>query len=261
MKTKMKTKMKSIVKMNLRVIILLITATTIAQSKDVYLLIGQSNMAGRPEIEGATEKIKNVAILHSSGKFVYAKNPLNKYSTIRKDLKGQRLSPAYSFSKKMVEHTKDSIRIIVQARGGTRIAKFMKGSDWGYYEATLNRVKNALERYPDLNLKAVLVHQGESDRKKSKAYLKSVQHMIEAFRKDLKMKELPFIFGEIGAWNPDYKKIRKEMKKIPEIIPYTYLVSSDELTNLDKHHFDRKSILELGERYAEKCIEVLYKSK
>lgn len=255
----MKNRIKSSIKLGIKSMFFLLTVmATYAQSTDLYLLIGQSNMAGRPEIEGATEKIKDVSILHSSGKFVYAKNPLNKYSTIRKDLSGQRLSPAYSFSKKMVEYLNAPIQIIVQARGGTPIAKFEKGSNWGYYEATLNRVKNALKNYPDSKLKAVLVHQGESDRKKSDAYLATVEAVVKAFRKDLKMKELPFVFGEIGTWNPEYAKLRKEMKKIPETIPYTYLVSSDGLTNLDKHHFDRKSVLELGERYAEKCIEIIY---
>ena len=73
-----------------------------AQEKeyDVFLLIGQSNMAGRGYmIEGDEEVIhKNVCILDSEGNVVPATNPLNQYSSIRKDMSMQRISPAFGFA-------------------------------------------------------------------------------------------------------------------------------------------------------------------
>lgn len=54
----------------------------------VYLLIGQSNMAGRaPIAETETAPMQGVYLLNGEDKWEPASNPLNRYSTIRKDLK------------------------------------------------------------------------------------------------------------------------------------------------------------------------------
>src|SRR5210317_1898849 len=60
-----------------------------AKDLDIYLLIGQSNMAGRAEIESQDRDTLNGVFLFKkiNGKeWEKATNPLNKYSTIRKDL-------------------------------------------------------------------------------------------------------------------------------------------------------------------------------
>ena len=57
----------------------------IPSSLDLYVCIGQSNMAGRatltPEI---MDTLQNVYLLNDKGRFEPAVNPLNRYSTIRK---------------------------------------------------------------------------------------------------------------------------------------------------------------------------------
>jgi len=220
------------------------------QSVDLFVFIGQSNMAGRSEIGADTLALSNVFLLNAEGIFEPARNPLNLHSTIRKDkAEIQGLSPAYSFSKTYVEsYGSQPIRILVQARGGTPIEKFLKGGNWGYYEATLNRIRNCLRDYPDTELRAIIFHQGESNRHNPEAYLPHLRRFIQDLRLDLGRPDLPFIFGEIGEWNTEYKGIREEMKKIPDILPGLYLVSSEGLTNKDPHHFDRASTLELGSR-------------
>ena len=74
---------------------------------DVFLLIGQSNMAGRGKLlEADTLKdIKGVWLLNSEGKPEPARNPLNKYSSIRKSYKMQQMSPGYSFATKVHKAT------------------------------------------------------------------------------------------------------------------------------------------------------------
>lgn len=68
---------------------------------DIYLAIGQSNMAGRatiqPDLSGQMEGV----YLFTGEDWIAAKNPLNIYSSIRKDSGMQRLSPAYGFARKM----------------------------------------------------------------------------------------------------------------------------------------------------------------
>ncbi len=240
-------------------IYLFISCLHISAQTDLYLFVGQSNMAGRAPIEADTLPIEQVLILNSKGVFQKASNPLNQFSTIRKDNYAmQRIGPAYGFSTTVTDYLQDTIRIIVQARGGTSIEKFMKGSDWGYYESVVNRTKNALEKYPDSRLRAVLWHQGESNSSKPDDYIKKFHQLIVDLRSDLDHPDLPVFFGELGQWRDHYAAMRDKMRQIPDSIPYTYLVSSKDLTNQDDAHFDKPSQLLFGKRYAEKCIEVLY---
>ncbi len=47
------------------------------------------------------DTLQNVYLLNDKGNFEPAVNPLNRYSTVRKDLSMQRLGPAYGFAKEM----------------------------------------------------------------------------------------------------------------------------------------------------------------
>ena len=100
-----------------------------AQEYDVFLLIGQSNMAGRGIMIEGDENVfdENVFILDGEGKVVPATNPLNQYSTIRKSMSMQQICPGFGFSKKLSQKTGRKILLVVNARGGTTISQWMKG--------------------------------------------------------------------------------------------------------------------------------------
>ncbi len=240
--------------------LIFISIQSLAQPTDLFLFFGQSNMAGRADIGADTLVMDYVMILNSDGEFIPAKNPLNIYSTIRKDDNSmQRLGPAYSFSNAVADYLDNTIRIIVQARGGTAIEKFMKGSDWAYYESIVNRTRNALAKYPDSRLRAIIFHQGESNSGSPAGYIEKLSQVFADLRADLDVPNVPIFCGELGPWRESYKEMRVLMKQIPEEIPNTYLISSEGLTNRDDAHFDHDSAIEFGKRYAEKCIEVVYK--
>lgn len=250
-------------KVKLLVLFLLLTFVLQAQKKDLYLLIGQSNMAGRGDFENAIDstKIKGVFLLNDKGEFENAKNPLNRYSTIRKVCEPNlmRVGLGASFSKEMARFLKDSVYLIVNARGGISIDKFLKGADDGYYETTLNRTRNALNKNENLTLKAILWHQGESDSNNAEEYLKKLSKIVTDFRKDFNIPQLPFIAGELGEWNSDYNEIMEKILMIPKYIDNSYLVSSKRLKNRDTHHFNTSSYKKLGKRYAEICKKAIYK--
>ena len=253
--------------MNKLIILLLlgILGLANAQHKDVFLLIGQSNMAGRGDFKSAADSVllNKVFLLNDLGKFEAAKNPLNRYSTIRKvcEPELQRVGLGASFANAMSAFLKDSVYLIVNARGGTPILKFLKGGDNGYYETILNRTVNALKKNKHLRLRAILWHQGESDAENPEFYLKQLQSMVNSLRTDLKMPNLPFIAGELGEWNPHYKAIGKIIQTIPATIENTYVVSTEGLKNRDEYHFDTPSYSELGKRFAEVCKAVVYEGK
>lgn len=80
--------------------------------------------------------------------------------------------------------------------------------------------------------------------------------MIKDYRADLNLPDLPFIAGEMGRWNPTYTNIVKQIAMIPDSIDKAYLISSEGLGNIDEFHFDSNSQEILGNRYAEKYIEI-----
>ena len=116
----------------------------VPSSFDLYVCIGQSNMAGRatltPEV---MDTLQNVYLLNDKGNFEPAVNPLNRYSTVRKDLSMQRLGPAYGFAKEMARQTKRPVGLVVNARGGSSIKSRLKGRKEGYYEEQA-RLENAV---------------------------------------------------------------------------------------------------------------------
>lgn len=250
---------------NVFFLVLMISGILNAQQKDIFLLIGQSNMAGRGDFESPADSVllHNVFLLNDSGEFEGAKNPLNRYSTIRKVCEPElmRVGLGSSFAKEMAIFLKDSVYLIVNARGGTSVNKFLKGTDDGYYETILNRTRNALQKNKNLRLRAILWHQGESDADNPDNYLEHVHTMVNSFRTDLNMPNLPFVAGELGEWNPNYKMIDKKMEMIPTTIKNAYLVSSKGLKNRDEYHFNTSSYKELGKRYAELCKDALYVEK
>lgn len=99
-----------------------------AQDYDLYLCIGQSNMAGRGTlIEETSGAIPDVYLFNDRNEFEKATNPLNRYSTIRKELKMQGVGPAYSFAKTMATQTGRKIGLVVNARGGSSIQSNLPG--------------------------------------------------------------------------------------------------------------------------------------
>ena len=70
------------------------------ETHHIYLLIGQSNMAGRaPITEAEAGVIERCYLLNGEDQWEPARNPLNLYSSIRKKIEMQQMNPGYGFSK------------------------------------------------------------------------------------------------------------------------------------------------------------------
>ncbi|QTN32605.1 amidohydrolase family protein [Akkermansiaceae bacterium] len=215
----------------------------------IYLLIGQSNMAGRAEIpEDAEDIIGRCYLLNGEGTWEPASNPLNRHSSVRKDLAMQKLGPGYSFAREMLAKDKDArIGLIVNARGGTKIDEWLGKSE--LYWGARKRTKAALK---DGTLKGILWHQGESDMKAPEAYLVKLQTLAGNLRADFGDPNLPFIAGQIHKGDA----INEQIAKLPEATHATAVASSEGLTTTDGTHFDTESQLLLGKRYAEQMLRV-----
>ena len=234
----------------------------VPSSFDLYVCIGQSNMAGRatltPEV---MDTLQNVYLLNDKGNFEPAVNPLNRYSTVRKDLSMQRLGPAYGFAKEMARQTKRPVGLVVNARGGSSVNSWLKGSKYGYYEEALSRVRIAMKQGGVL--KAILWHQGEADCSNPEAYKQKLISLVKDLREDLDMPDLPVVVGQISQWNWTKREagtvpFNQMIKKVSSFIPYSDWVSSKGLgwyKDEKDPHFNTEAQLLLGKRYAKKVLK------
>lgn len=209
----------------------------------VYLLIGQSNMAGRaPYSDEEAKPMEGVFLLNAEDKWEAASNPLNRYSTIRKGLNMQKMGPGYSFALEMQKEAKGkAIGLVVNAKGGSSIEQW--GQETKFYQEAVRRAKEAQKTG---TLMGVLWHQGESNEKKPDGYSDKLKALVENLRADLGVKDLPFVVGQVN----NVPKINAQLAKLPEIVEHTACVSSEGLKTYDRWHFDAPSVKKLGEGYA-----------
>jgi hypothetical protein len=229
------------------------------KNMDIYLLIGQSNMAGRAPIEAQDlDSIKGVFLFTGNAEKIWEKaaNPLNKYSTIRKKLSQQKLNPGYAFAQEMIATSNKQIGLVVNAKGGTSINLWVPGSD--FYNDAVSRVKEAMKHG---NLKGILWHQGESDTSRHKTYMAILTNLILSLRKDLDIPDLPFVAGQLAIDKPHRLKFSKMMLELPQKLPNTAIVKTEGTKTMDGTHFDAASQRLLGERYAIEIKKLLLLQK
>jgi len=219
-----------------------------AKTMDLYLLIGQSNMAGRGAVAIQAEKpSENILMLDKANNWVVAKDPLHF------DKPSAGVGPGLSFAEAMLKGQKNKqIGLIPCAWGGSPIKVWKPGAKYfeNYpYDEAVARAKVAMQKGI---LKGILWHQGESDNnaEKSKVYLEKIKELIANLRKDLNAPNLPFVAGEIGRFNKE-DFINSIVNTLPNEVGNTAVVSSEALTDKGDHlHFDTSSAQELGKRYA-----------
>lgn len=218
----------------------------------VFLLAGQSNMAGRGDLDDI-EPIRNPNILmFRDGEWLEAEEPLH---TDKPDIAGVGL--AMSFAATLIErHPKARIGLIPAAVGGTPLERWMPGAD--LYERAVSMTRDALDDY---ELGGILWHQGEADsglRHRAASYGERFSRMIESIRSELNAEGAPVVAGELGRFLANYggldyyEMVNQALLDCVGRIPLYGAASSEGLNDKgDFVHFDAKSLREFGGRYAE----------
>lgn len=225
---------------------------------ELYLLIGQSNMAGRATIElQDQDSIPNVFLFTGNQEKPWEKatNPLNKYSTVRKNISMQKLGPGYGFAKEMAKVQKENkIGLIVNAKGGTSIEEWKPGEL--LYNEAVSQMKKAVKYGV---LKGVIWHQGEADSGKYDKYMPKITALIEALRTDLNTPNLPFVAGQLSPDKPKRNNFNNMILELPNKVKNTGVVSTEELKTIDSTHFNSLSQRLLGQRYAFEMLKLVSK--
>lgn len=233
---------------------ILLFITTAIQAADanfhLYLLIGQSNMAGRGKVVLEDKvAVPRVLMLNKAHEWVSAVDPIS----FDKKIAG--VSLGRTFGIEMAKANKDlKIGLIPCAVGGTPIRRWQQNGD--LYQAALKRAKLAQKAGV---IKGILWHQGESDsgnEATAKIYEQQLHAMIAAWRKDLGEPNAPVIVGELGQfWKRANHKatVDAALKSLPTKVARTRWVTSAGLDHKgDGVHFDAAGYRALGRRYARK---------
>ncbi|MFL0353495.1 sialate O-acetylesterase [Xanthomarina sp. GH4-25] len=248
--------------------------TFVIAQRDVYLVIGQSNAAGRGDIEAEDMVTLTGVDLYNGTSWENAVNTndihpttgevlggLNRYSTIYNENQPQGLNFSYTFGRTLNEVTGNQIGLVVNTRGGTKIQEWEKGAPENYYGEAISQINAALA-LGGSTLKGILWHQGEANRNLG-SYLTRLTNLIDDLRTDLGISNLPVIVGQISMQRTDNGTFNTNIKKISNpsdaaYIAFTDYASSDGLQTIDRTHFNSNGQRVLGYRYAAKVLKMIY---
>ena len=218
-----------------------------------FLMIGQSNMAGR----GKKEEVRTIPsagklLMLRNGKFIGMSEPVN----YDRPFSGISLGPSFieQFSK---DHPDDTVGLIPAADGGSSLEDWRVGGE--LYTNAVNLAKLAMRSSTIIGF---LWHQGEAEcgsEQNIESYEPRFITIIESMKQELGLPSVPVILGGLGdflklrAVSPNlvnYPKVNDRLVEIPKHHEGYYFVSAKGLTsNSDYLHFNAASLREFGLRY------------
>ena len=260
-----------------------------AADLDIYLAIGQSNMAGRASIEQADcVPIENAYLFNAEGAWEPAQmgaltedgavQGFNRYSDVRKtDGTLQGLSPAYSFAKLTAQSTGRKIGIVSNARGATTIKQWAKGYeapegasesqlDYDLYEKSVARAVKAAQAGG--KIAGVIWHQGEAGGDASD-YMADLKKLVSDLKTDLKdylktENTLPFVAGTLAGNYVTADIYNAKIGQMTDQSNENYIPDSAVAnvgigeTLSDNTHLNSQAQRDLGEAYAYKMLKLVY---
>lgn len=220
----------------------------------VFILAGQSNMAGRGFVE-PQDTIPNDRILtiNKDNKIIHAKEPLHFYESKRTGL-----DCGLSFAKELLQSVPPDVSILLVpvAIGGSSSFQWLGDSLYRGVKLMTNfknRVDVALKHG---KAKALLWHQGESDTHPDTipGYEHRIEELFKKMRAVAKNETLPVLIGELGSFSTDngnWSQINQAMHRYAEKDMHAHVIDTSDLKPMnDLIHFDGPSQRLLGQRMA-----------
>jgi hypothetical protein len=225
---------------------------------NIFLLTGQSNMAGRGLVD-AVEPIRHPDILMlREGRWTEATEPLHE------DRPGRAgIGIAMSFAQQLLERSPGvKIGLVPCAEGGSPLSRWMPGADLSERALALGRRAVA-----DGPLRGILWHQGESDsvnKSDATSYGPRLAKVVGHLREQLGATDVPVIAGELGYFlrqsddHVYFAVVNDALRGAADSVPLYACASATDLADMGDHvHFDSTSLREFGQRYATEFLELI----
>jgi hypothetical protein len=220
----------------------------------VFIMAGQSNMAGRGWVEAQdTVPDKRIFAIDSDGKLLYAKEPLNLFEPSYAGL-----DCGVSFARSLLKEIQAKINVVVihTAVGGSNIRQWIDDSSHRNVKLLSNFKDKVAIAKKYGTIKGIIWHQGEADAnaKRIPLYEKNLGTLFTTFRSIVGNDKLPIIMGELGAFSKDpqgFEAINKIIRSYHQIDIYSsFIKTSDLMHKGDSLHFNSAGQRTMGERYA-----------
>jgi hypothetical protein len=226
------------------------------QNFHLYLLMGQSNMAGRGKVDAESQpNDSRLLVFNRDRKWAIAADPLH----WDKPIAGVGLG--LTFAKTMAEAQPGvTIGLIPCAVGGTPLSVWQKGGR--QYQSAVALAKAAANFG---TLKGVLWHQGETDSESldlTSTYRERFEQMVKDLRADLSVQDLPLVAGELGEFHvqrvgANAQAINDALHAVAAALPHVACVDARNLKpGGDNLHFDAASLRDFGRRYAKAMLSL-----
>lgn len=221
-----------------------------------FLMLGQSNMAGRGDFGEVPEIVNDKCLMLRNGKWVIMSEPINPDRQIFGYFHSG-VGLAASFADAFANRFHEMIGLIPCADGGTALKEWMPGTQ--LYKNAVAQGKLA----SDISeISGILWHQGENDsgsEEDVQNYRAGFLTLLAALKKDLSLREdIPLLIGGLGDFVSSYDqgrlkysgKLNEVLQGLCDELPSARFVSAEGLVcKYDGIHFDSASCREFGRRY------------
>ena len=228
---------------------------------DAFLMIGQSNMAGRGDFGEVPEILNDKCFMLRNGHWWEMSEPINCDRGVFHTYGGgdklhSGVGLAASFADEYAKHYNRNIGLIPCADGASPIVEWMPGEI--LYDHALMQTRLA---QCSSKIKGILWQHGEWDSDTPEhvaAYYDKCKEMMTTLRRDIGEGDIPILMGEIGEFIPLFEHgrfkyspdLNKVLHQLCRDMPNCKIVSSHGLSaRFDGQHFDSKAFRELGVRY------------
>ncbi|SOD99193.1 sialate O-acetylesterase [Spirosoma fluviale] len=216
-----------------------------------FLMIGQSNMAGRGYIKDVKPIYDEHIKMLVNGRWQTMTEPIN----FDRPTSGIGLAASFAGAWRM-KNENLQIGLIPCAEGGTSLDDWEVGGplfDNAVFQTKLAQRTSLLSGF--------LWHQGENDSfgGRSSYYFDKLTNLVAAFRKELQAPDVPFIAGGLGdflssgrygTYFTEFSAVNQALREYADTTANSYFVAASDLTaNADGLHFDAISQRKLGVRY------------
>ncbi|UAY51141.1 sialate O-acetylesterase [Ferruginibacter albus] len=226
----------------------------------VFIMAGQSNMAGRGFVEPQDTLPDNrIFTINKNGDLIIAKEPLHFYEPSQTGL-----DCGLSFGKELKKHISDSISILLipTAVGRSSITQWINDSTFRNV-TLLSNFKQKVKIAQNYGLiKGILWDQGETDAESLSdidLYKDRLKTLFIKFRNEIGNNSTPVLIGQLGSFSTNitnYQKLNEQIDKYVSSDSNASIITTKDLIDRgDKIHFNSSSQRILGQRFADKFMD------